>query len=238
MDEEKRFSGLTGKEYDLVIQAHPHFPALQGEIGRILCSHLINKTGSLRVLEIGCGDGYTTQLVLQCGRNIRLVAIDNEPVMLKAATVNLVEFMAHNELTLIEADALAFLDSQESSSFDAIISAATFHNWYADYRHCVLAQTLRVLCPQGVFINADKYYLDSRKHNRELQARFRRYFDVFGKINRFDVLQEWVMHELEDANPDRIMSYSETLSFLERIGYKDVELTNTMSLESVLSAYK
>jgi len=243
MSDDMRFSGLTGTEYKLVIEAHPHFPDLQGVVAqRIAECTIVAPDKPLQVLELGCGDGYTTSILLMCGKSMNLVALDNEPTMLADAALNLSGFMSHDRshqsLSLIEADALEYLEQQAENTYHAVVSAMTFHNWYSDYRNCVIRQIFKVLQPQGIFVNADKYYIDSRRHNRELQSRFDQYFSVFRRLDRPDLLQEWIMHELEDANPDRIMSAPASLSFLSRIGFRNIELSHTMALESVLAACK
>lgn len=238
-DEDMRFAGLTGKAYDLMILAHPHFPELQKKIGGLLSNpECFDQDRPLKVLEIGCGDGYTTRLILSCRDKLFLTAIDNEPVMIEGASTSIESMTHQNKVMLVEADALVFLQNVSQGEFDAVVSAMTYHNWHVDYRHNVLREIHRVLRSGGFIINADKYFKDPWDHNRALKLRISKYFEVFTRLNRYDILEEWVLHELEDANPDRLMPANEATAFLERVGFKNIEIFGRASLEAVLYAHK
>ena len=86
----KRFKGKFGEEYNLFKLACPHFDELQNEI-RYLIKNWITEQNLKRaeILEIGCGHGYTTKIILSQDDKAGVTSIDNEPVMLKQTNDNL-----------------------------------------------------------------------------------------------------------------------------------------------------
>ncbi|MCK5026765.1 MAG: class I SAM-dependent methyltransferase, partial [Nanoarchaeota archaeon] len=155
--EEKRFSGKIGEEYELFRLACPHFQELENTLGRIIREQFQDKSfEEIKVLEIGCGSGYTTLIILNSNNRTRIVAVDNESVMIEQAKEILNEFVENNRVELIEGDALEFLKKQDSDSFEVFASGFTLHNFTKNYRGKVIKEIYRVLKPEGIFVNADK----------------------------------------------------------------------------------
>lgn len=90
-----------------------------------------------------------------------------------------------------------------AGSQDLVASAYTVHNFLETYRDQVLNEIFRVLRPSGIFVNGDRYALDdTAAHTRLMQDDVRRYFKVFSSINRFDLLEQWVLHLFGDESAD------------------------------------
>src|SRR6056297_2971218 len=120
---EQRFSGSLAEEYELITLAYPEFEAFQQRmIHRV--DEAITKAQQnrgtdptpIRILELGTGNGFTTRMLVDIatshsaaeGRRTVLTSVDNDPEMLKQAQEHV-----HSPLcTLIETDALAFLQDQ------------------------------------------------------------------------------------------------------------------------------
>lgn len=101
-----------------------------------------------RVLEIGCGRGDTTRMLLDLFPQAAITATDYDP-----AQVGLAAKRAWNQrLTVRRADAtlLQFPDA----SFDLVVELNTFHH-IADWR-AALRECARTLAPGGVFAVMDE----------------------------------------------------------------------------------
>lgn len=238
--EEKRFSGKIGEEYELFRLACPHFQELENTLGRIIREQFQDKSfEEIKVLEIGCGSGYTTLIILNSNNRTRIVAVDNESVMIEQAKEILNEFVENNRVELIEGDALEFLKKQDSDSFEVFASGFTLHNFTKNYRGKVIKEIYRVLKPEGIFVNADKYAIDDEsKHKQSLNWQLQQFKREYSKINRPDLIKEWISHYLEDNKPEVIMKESESIKSMSKIGFRDIKIVFRKQMEAVLFAEK
>ncbi|MBI4163165.1 MAG: methyltransferase domain-containing protein [Candidatus Aenigmarchaeota archaeon] len=150
----------------------------------------------ISVIEIGFGTGITTKNVLEADKRIVVIAADNEIVMLKQAKFNLKNYIENKRVTFVLEDAVKFLKKQLPASFDCFVSYATMHNFDKTYRSSVLKEIFRVLKPGGLFVNGDKYALDNRiEFKRSFGRQIQRYKNVFTKMGRPDLLEQWTRHE-------------------------------------------
>lgn len=102
-----------------------------------------------RVLEVGCGAGYGTELILRRFATARVDAIDLDPAMVTRAKRRLSGYggrvrLATGDMT----DLRAALDA-EDGSYDAVFDFAIVHH-VPDWRAAV-AEIVRVLKPGGRF---------------------------------------------------------------------------------------
>ncbi|MEA3515216.1 MAG: class I SAM-dependent methyltransferase [Nanoarchaeota archaeon] len=238
--EDKRFKGNAGTEYGLFKLACPHFQKLENALGKIIKEQFqSNSFEEIKILEIGCGPGYTTLIILDSDNRTRIIAVDNEPVMIKQAKEILNKFIKNNRVELIEYDALKFLKKQSSDSFDVFASGFTLHNFTKDYREKVIKEIYRVLKQGGIFVNADKYALDDKsEHKQSLNWQLQQFKEGYSRINRPDLIEEWTNHYLEDDKPEVIMKESESIKSMSKIGFKNIKLLFRKQMEAILFAKK
>mgnify|MGYP001608297768 CR=1 FL=1 len=237
--EAKRFHGKLGEEYELFKLACSHFDDLQNTVGKTVKDYFKNKEkDEIKALEIGCGPGYTTEIILNSDKRTKVIAIDNESVMIEQAKIVLNNYIK-DRVKLIHADALEFLKKQNANYFDAFTSAFTLHNFHKDYRRKVLEEIYRVLKPQGIFVNGDKYVLDNEsEHKKALQWQMQQFKTQYTKINRLDLIEEWTKHYKEDNKPNVIMKQGEAAKLMKVIGFKDVKIIFRKYTDAVLFAKK
>ena len=101
---------------------------------------------NLRVLDVGCGTGYTTKGVLELKNSREVVALDMNPVQLKRAVKNLSRQKDKAFILRGDADNLPFADQ----SFDAVVSVGAVE--YFPDPNKVLKEFARVTRPQGTII--------------------------------------------------------------------------------------
>jgi len=238
--EAKRFHGKIGEDYELFKLACPHFDDLQNTIGKTIKDYFKKANEKeINVLEIGCGPGYTTEIILNSDKRTKVFAVDNEPVMISKAKIVLNNFIKNNRVKLIEADALEFLKKQNSNFFDAFASGFTLHNFHKDYRRKVLEEIYRVLKPESIFVNGDIYALDNDKeYKKSLEWQMQEFRKLCFKIDRYDLLEEWTRHCEEDYKPEVIMKEGEAIKLMKEIGFKNIELVFRKYTKAVLFARK
>jgi len=235
-----KFKDKTGEEFDLSAIAIPHREELQEFIGKVIENEFKGKLIEvIRVLEIGCGTGYTTSIILDSDSRVKVTAVDNEPKMLKQARKQLSSFIAEKRVELIEADALEFIKKQKSESYDVFASALTLHNFNRDCRERIIKEIFRVLKVEGIFINADKYALDNKlKHEKSLDWQLDQFKNKFSKINRPDLIDEWINHYLEDEKPGIIMKEADSIALMKNCRFKDINIMFRKHMEAILVAKK
>jgi len=68
-----------------------------------LKKHLVHKhKKTITVLELGCGTGYTSKVILDADPRIRLRAIDNDESMLEQAEKKLKKYIKAERVELIK----------------------------------------------------------------------------------------------------------------------------------------
>lgn len=236
---ERLFSGPIGAEYDMLELICPAAAAMSRRVGDLVARLPAKQAQPLNVVEIGCGTGITTLALLHGREDIAITALDNEPAMLNQARVNLSAFIDQGRVQLVEADALAGLRALPAGSVDVVASAYAVHNFLETYRIQVLAEIYRVLRPDGVFVNGDRYGLDDAgAHTRLTQDEVRHYFKTFSTIKRHDLLEQWIIHLFSDESADHIMRLDASLAAMRGAGFDPVEVHFRDGVNTLVTAVK
>jgi tRNA (cmo5U34)-methyltransferase len=231
------FTGAIGAEYELLSLICPLSVTLAGKLGRFLKGWRAEEP--LRGFEIGCGTGVSTLALLSEREDLRLVSVDSSPKMLEQARRNLASFAEAGRVDFVLADALAALRETESASLDVVASNYATHNFTADYRRTVFSEILRTLKPGGLFLDGDRFAIDDgAAHLAHTQGELRHWFKTFAEINRYDLLEEWVVHLFSDESPAHIMYFTPTLQLLGEIGFAPVSVEWREGVDTLIVATK
>lgn len=237
---EHQFKGAFAEEYAFLQLICPAVTECARRSSKALAELPARPDGSiLRGLEIGCGSGLSTRVFLDARSDLTLEAIDLAPTMLDQARTNLAHDVASGRLTLELADALSFLEKIPSDSLDLVISNYAIHNFLEGYRAKVIQEVIRVMKPGAYFINGDRYGMDDpEQHLRALQDEVRGYFRVFKAINRWDLLEDWVIHVLSDESLDHVMRLTPSLDWMRTTGFVAIEILHRETVNTNLIARK
>lgn len=127
----------------------------------------VTKPGD-RVLEIGCGTGSVTALLLE--RGARVTAIDQAPEMLERASARL-GAAVEGQLEWLEQTA-AEIDKLPRDHFDAVVLCLCLSDMSASERGFVLREAASRLAPGGRLVVGDEVR-PARGWRRRLQALWR-----------------------------------------------------------------
>ncbi|WP_066662660.1 methyltransferase domain-containing protein [Denitrobacterium detoxificans] len=105
---------------------------------------------NIKALDIGCGSGFMTMLLIDAGCSA--TGVDFSEEMLAMARKNLAKRGYEAELMCMNAHKLEFPDG----SFDFIVSRNV--TWILEDVDAVYAEVMRVLAEGGVFLNLDANY--------------------------------------------------------------------------------
>ncbi len=134
---ESRFTNSLGTHYRLFQHHHPHYAEIQATVAGILDQY---STGNARLLDIGVGHGDTSLAVLKKFPGARIIPVDDDPSMLAMAKAQLPK-----HVSLVRADALAFVRSLREYTLDGVYSAFTIHNFPREERRALLRDIYRAL---------------------------------------------------------------------------------------------
>lgn len=236
-EQENPFTGAIGAEYEMLRLICPPAAELAGKLGRYLRSWRAGEP--LEGLEIGCGTGISTLSLLSERADLRLLAVDSSPKMLEQARRNLESFEAAGRVRFVLADALDALREAPDASLDVVASNYATHNFAADYRRDVFSAIARALKPGGLFLNGDRFAIDDPAlHLAHIQGELRHWFKTFAAIDRYDLLEEWVLHLFGDESPAHIMQFTPTVELLRQIGFSPVAVEWREGVDTLLAATK
>jgi len=214
-----KWNKMIAEEYILIDKVYGNYLSFEERIVPILKDY--KSVSEINVLEIGCGTGITTEILLKSRENIKLTAIDIDKDIIECASHTL---LSYSNVNFIAADALSFVEKQGANSFDLIVSAFTIHNLTNEYRQSLYREIYRVLKTGGLFINADKFVSDNKEEQiAGLKYRIGTYIDTLLREDKFDLLKEWVTHYIEDQHPNLLLKFDKTIEDLETVGFKNSE---------------
>lgn len=237
---EHQFKGAFAEEYVFLKEICPgvvdcaRYSAT--ELARL---HRPLEQPALKVLEIGCGSGLSTRAFLDAREDVIIDGIDIAPQMLDQARQNLSDDIEKGRLSLHLEDALSYLQHAETGAYDVVISNYALHNFLETYRNQVVGEIARVLNPGGHLINGDRYGLDDPvEHLRVLQEEVKGYFQYFKPLNRWDLIQDWVIHVLSDESLDHVMRLAPSCDTFVAYGLSQPKLIYRDGINAVLVVEK
>lgn len=205
--------------YQLLDKVYGNYVSFQKKLSKEI-KNFPQCNGYINILEIGCGSGITTGIVLSAKKDIRITSIDINPKMIDVCKRSLKN---NGNLNLIESDALKYVNSQNDNSFDIVVSGFTIHNFKKIYRRKLYQQLHRILKNNGLFLNADKYVSDNLdKQIKALKYRIGTYADTLIREGQYDFLSYWIRDYIKDIQPEYIMKIREERQLISEHGFSDV----------------
>ena len=227
------------RNYDLIRTAMPSHEQSQHQLGKFLSDTLAYFPDEiLHFLEMGCGTGYTTRIIAAADPRVHVTAVDIAQGMIDQARSNLADFVEIGRVELIKADALEYVNTCPPELYAGFASAMTIHNFQQNYRNEFLQGVFKVLRPEGVFVNADKYAHD------KVGERVKAVVDELWSISKTYVAHrdlngacQWFYHCVADVMPARIMPEHQAIKQLQSIGF-DVHTILRLPIEAVVAGCK
>lgn len=238
--EENLFTGQIGEEYEMLRLICPNAAKLAGKLGDYVGAWEGRAPFSaIRGFEIGCGTGISTLALLAGRADLHLMAVDASAKMLDQARRNLADWASVGRIEFVEADALESLMRESDASFNLVASNYATHNFTSDYRGRVLNEVFRVLQPGGLFLNGDRFAIDDpAAHLALTQKEVRHWFKTFAAINRYDLLEDWVVHLFSDASPEHVMHFAPALEQLREVGFTPTRVEYREGVDTLVAAFK
>lgn len=238
LNKDDRFSGTPGEEYELLLMAYPHYEELQNTVGQSIKETFAESDAKeLNILEIGCGTGITSKVLLDSDQRVKLAALDNEEIMLNQAKEKLTDYKKERVNFVLD-DVLHYIENLPDNSLDSVASVLVLHNFKKEFRKKVIEQVYRVLKPGGLFVNGDKYALDDDAMHRKSYEDQVKMFDKYDAIGRSDYKEHWINHYKEDDHVGVIFREAEAKETLKELGFKDIKVIYRQMMEATIQAIK
>lgn len=163
-----------------------------------------------RILDLGAGTGILSAAILERVPKAQLHLLDVSPDMLAQAT---------HRLSIMQTKTYvqSLIDSLPVGKYDAIVSALAIHHLSDDEKKSLYARIYESLTPNGLFVNAEQILGNSQRQQQLFESvhleRARALGSSEDEINR----------AIQRMTHDRCTPLREQLTWLEEIGYRDVD---------------
>ncbi|TCP66505.1 malonyl-ACP O-methyltransferase BioC [Baia soyae] len=138
---------ILEKNFNKAAHTYDEYSQVQQKMAHHLIQTLHQKNEYVdRILEIGCGTGYFTQLLAETYPDARITAIDLAENMIQKAQEQMEE--RNVEFVLADAEELSEFSSE---SYDLIVSNAAVH--WLQRPGCFLSGIMRLLKPGGSYLS-------------------------------------------------------------------------------------
>jgi tRNA (cmo5U34)-methyltransferase len=124
---------------------------------RLLARH---RPPIVRFLDLGCGAGAMSELVLSSLPNSEGVLVDFSEPMLERAGVQLAGYAGRWQAVSGDLNDSAWRDALPTGRYDAIVSGLAIHHLPLERKRTLFAELLALLEPGGVFVNMDYVAID------------------------------------------------------------------------------
>ncbi len=113
-----------------------------------------------RFLDLGCGPGAMSELLLDAAPRSSGVGIDFSEPMLASAGDRLARYGERWEAVDADLGTPAWREAVPDIGYDAIVSGLAIHHLPAERKRALLAEAFSLLAPGGIFINMDYVTID------------------------------------------------------------------------------
>src|SRR5687767_6365805 len=183
----------------------------------------------LTVLDLGCGDGFLLQMVMQAIPVSRAVALDGSPAMLERAEVRFQDLGLFSDLVdYVEADFNnpAWRASLPCDRFDVVVSGFAIHHSEDDRKRALYEDVFYLLKPGGVFVNIEHVSSESPLGERLFEDAYAENLTRHRRSRGEEIELGQVREEIRtrpDRDANRLAPIGIQLKWLREIGYRDVD---------------
>ncbi len=173
-----------------------------------------------RFLDLGCGAGAMSELLLGALPECEGVLVDFSEPMLSRAGVNLAGHAGRWQAIRSDLNDPAWRDALPTGYYDAIVSGLAIHHLPPERKPALFAEVLAMLEPGGMFVNMDYVAIDGP---------LRGLFDEQMRANavRAERASGGTRHEHEvdlEDDDDRPDTVEDQLRWLQDTGFEQVEV--------------
>jgi tRNA (cmo5U34)-methyltransferase len=191
--------------------------------------------GPVEILEIGPGYGETTlQILERIDASMTLIEADKTAALILGEALE----RAGKRAEVIVADAIEWIRTQASGSFDAFTSSWVVHNFPSAQREEFLIEVKRILRPGGLFVIFDKVLTDDASENDRVWNIHLQRMNGLKEIGRADLAESMIEHERRDAADPYVWHESQLLTTMTANGFANSTIVMRNERDIVFSALR
>ena len=198
----------------------------------------------LVVLDLGCGDGFWLQAVMQAFPVSRAVALDGSPAMLERAEIRFEDLGLFSDLVqYVEADFNnpAWRSALPVNRYDVVISGFAIHHSEDGIKKTLYEDIFYLLDSGGVFINVEHIASATPLGEALFEDAYAETVARFRQANGEEVSLDEVRAEIRtrpDKAANRLTPLDIQIKWLREIGYRDVDCYWKQYELAVLAGYR
>lgn len=188
-----------------------------------------NKSGKLKILDIGCGPGFFTIILASAGHE--LTAVDGADGMLEKARKNMADYKINADIVQMDCLKMDFPDD----TFDMVVSRNVTHSLKDHVQ--AYSEWKRVLKPGGVLLIYDanwhltlqpgpmreEYLRDAVECIKRFGSDFTGHTDPEFSIEKFELVQTHILKDLHRPDWD--------MGILQALGYREISTERDITEE-------
>ena len=187
-----------------------------------------------RFLDLGCGDGALTQLVIDAYPSAEGVLVDFSEPMLKRAGERVGRLGGRGTLVRADLNDPTWTQQLPGGRYDAIVSGLAIHHLPADRKRGLFAELFGLLAAGGVFVNMDYVLVEG-----PLQGLFdEKKMDALQADREAagaEGLEEVIVDEDDDDRPDLAQAQ---VQWLGEAGFEHAEVQFKWAEAAVMAGFK
>ncbi|HEY2182210.1 MAG TPA: class I SAM-dependent methyltransferase [Solirubrobacteraceae bacterium] len=173
-----------------------------------------------RFVDIGCGAGAMSELVLDSLQGSEAVLVDFSEPMLQRAAAALAGYTGRWQAVRGDLNDPAWRDALPAGRYDAIFSGLAIHHLPSARKRTLFAELVELLEPGGIFVNMDFVEIDG-----PLRGLFDEEMLTAAVRDDRERGRTHPEHELDlDDDDDRPDTVEDQLSWLRDAGFEQVEV--------------
>ena len=187
-----------------------------------------------RFLDLGCGDGALTQLVLDAHPSAEAVLLDFSEPMLERASERVEHLGARAALVRGDLNDPTWIERLPDGRYDVVVSGLAIHHLPAQRKRELFAEVFRLLEPGGMFVNLDYVLVEGPLHGLFDEKKM----DALRAEHEAGVThgaEEVIIDEDDDDRPDLAQAQVE---WMAQAGFEEAEVQFKWAEAAVMAAFR